>query len=116
MKQTIFRVRKFFIDFFISHILALTLFLCLLIVNCLCSIAAPTLHIGSESAMWDVQKLTYLHTSHSKFLLILPPERHINEEASDLVNLLSDSPPWWACLLDDFPPLFLSFSAIGFGC
>ena len=60
MKQTISRVRKFFIDFFISHILALTLFLCLLIVNCLCSIADPTLHIGSESAMCAVQKINTL--------------------------------------------------------
>ena len=109
-------MRKFFIDFFISHILALTLFLCLLIVNCLCSIAAPTLHIGSESAMWAVQKLTYLHTFHSKFLLILPPERHINEEVPDLVNLLSDSPPRWACLLNGFSALLFLFLAFCLGC
>ena len=116
MKQTIFRVRKFFIDFFISHILALTLSLCLLIVNYLCSIAALTLHIRGESVMWTVQKLTYLRTSHSKFLLILPPERHINEEASDLVNLLSDSPPRWACLLNGFSPLLFLFLAFCLGC
>ena len=53
-------MRKFFIDFFISHILALTLSLCLLIVNYLCSIADPTLHISGESVMWTVQKINIL--------------------------------------------------------
>ena len=108
-------MRKFFIDFFISYILALTLSLCLLIVNYLCSIADPTLHISGESVMWTAQKLTHLHTFHSKFLLILPPERHINEEASDLVNLLSDSPPWWACLLNGFSALLFLFLAFCLG-
>ena len=53
--------------------------------------------------------------SHSKFLLILPPERHIYEEVPDLVNLLSDSPPWWACLLNGFPPLLFLFLAFCLG-